>query len=210
MSDTQRKRIGIDFDNTIISYDAVFLSAAVARGLVARDFTGTKRAVRDAIRLLPDGENSWQRLQGHVYGQGIAGATMFEGLEAFLRRCRRDGHSVVIVSHKTEYGHFDPARVNLREAALGWMRDRGFFAEDGFAIRRADIYFEAKRAEKLKRIRALKLTFFIDDLREVLEDPDFPAGVERILFSRDTDEPLPYPAFARWSEIEGALLGVPE
>jgi len=210
MSGAQHKRIGIDFDNTIISYDAVFLSAAVARGLVARDFTGTKRAVRDAIRLLPDGENSWQRLQGHVYGQGIAGATMFDGLEGFLRRCRRDGHTVMIVSHKTEYGHFDPARVNLRDAALGWMCDRGFFVEDGFAISRADVYFEDTRAEKLKRIRTLELTYFIDDLREVLDDADFPPGVGRILFSRDADEPLPYPAFARWSEIEGALLGVPE
>ncbi len=26
-----------------------------------------------------------------------------------------------MVSHKTEYGHYDPDRVNLREAALGWM-----------------------------------------------------------------------------------------
>jgi len=210
MSQGQRKRVGIDFDNTIISYDAVFLSAAIERSLVAGDFTGSKRAVRDAIRLLPDGENDWQRLQGYVYGQGIAGAATFDGLEDFLRRCRRDGHGVTIVSHKTEYGHFDPARINLREAALGWMRDRGFFAEDGLGISQADIYFEGTRAEKLARIRTLELTHFIDDLREVLDDPDFPPGVERILFSRDGDEPLPYSAFASWSEIEGALLGRPE
>jgi hypothetical protein len=210
MTDAKRKRIGIDFDNTIISYDAVFLSAAIERGLAAGDFTGGKRAVRDAIRLLPDGETCWQRLQGYVYGQGIAGATMFDGLEDFLRRCRRGGHGVMIVSHKTEYGHFDPARVNLREAALGWMRDRGFFAEDGFAIRREDVHFEASRAEKLRRIRILGCTHFIDDLREVLDDPDFPPGVERFLFSCDLEQSLPYPAFTRWSQIADALLEGPE
>ncbi|HEX4504292.1 MAG TPA: hypothetical protein VH722_01070 [Alphaproteobacteria bacterium] len=207
MTEAPRKRIGIDFDNTIICYDAVFLSAAIARGLVPGDFTGGKRAVRDAIRLLSDGELTWQRLQGHVYGQGIAGATMFGGLDDFLQRCRRAGHSVVIVSHKTEYGHFDPARVNLREAALGWMRGRGFFADDGFAIRREDIHFEGSRAEKLERIAALGCTHFIDDLREVLDDPDFPSGVERILFAGDVQRSLPYPAFAQWSGLADALLG---
>lgn len=208
MSGARHKRIGIDFDNTIISYDAVFRSAAIERGLVAGDFAGAKRAVRDAIRLLPDGEVSWQRLQGYVYGQGIGGATMFDGLEDFLRRCRRQGHGVMIVSHKTEYGHFDPARVNLREAALGWMHGRGFFAEGGIA--RADVYFESSRAEKLARIGALKLTHFIDDLREVLDDPDFPPGVERILFAPDADVPLPYPAFPHWRGIADALLERPE
>jgi len=209
MTKNERMRIGIDFDNTIISYDAVFLSAAIARGLVGRGFAGAKRSVRDAIRLLPDGEHSWQRLQGYVYGQGIVEAVMFDGLDSFLRRCRRDGHTVVIVSHKTEYGHFDPARINLREAALGWMRDRGFFADDGFAVRRGDVYFESSRAGKLHRIGTLGCTHFIDDLREVLDDPEFPAGAAKILLSHDIDEPLPYPVFSNWREIEAALLAVP-
>ncbi len=210
MTKSERKRIGIDFDNTIISYDAVFLSAAIARGLVDPGFSGAKRSARDAIRLLPDGEHSWQRLQGYVYGQGITDAVMFDGLDSFLRQCRSDGHAVVIVSHKTEYGHFDPARINLREAALGWMRERGFFTDDGFALRREDIFFESTRAEKLQRINALKCTHFIDDLREVLDDPEFPADVERILLSDDTEEPLPYAAFSSWREIEAALLAAPD
>lgn len=205
MSGALHKRIGIDFDNTIICYDAVFVAAAIDRGLVPGDFTGTKRSVRDAIRLLPDGELNWQRLQGHVYGRGIAGATPFDGLEDFLQRCRRGGHSIAIVSHKTEYGHFDPARVNLREAALCWMEGRGFFG----AIRREDIHFEGTRAEKLARIGALELTHFIDDLREVLDDPDFPPGVERILFAGDADGPLPYAAFPHWRGIADALLDGP-
>jgi len=33
-------RIGIDFDNTLIDYDRVFLDAARERGLVPRDFAG--------------------------------------------------------------------------------------------------------------------------------------------------------------------------
>ena len=47
-------RVGIDFDNTIAGYDHVFVAAAQARGWVAADFYGTKRELRDTVRLLAD------------------------------------------------------------------------------------------------------------------------------------------------------------
>jgi hypothetical protein len=200
-------RIGIDFDNTIITYDAVFRSAAVAGGLVAPGFSGNKQAVRDAIRLLPEGELAWQRLQGQVYGKGIDGATMVAGVETFLRRCRAEGCTVAVVSHKTEYGHFDPDRVNLRQAALGWMTGQGLLDGDhGLAL--AGVYFESTRAEKLKRIAALSLTHFIDDLEEVLTDPDFPPNVERILFA-DGAQPASasYIRCATWRDVERQVFG---
>ena len=61
----------------------------------------------------------------------------------------------------------------------------------------ADVYFESTRAEKLKRIAALSLTHFIDDLEEVLTDPDFPPNVERILFAdrRSAGIAVIYPLF---------------
>src|SRR5262245_60110918 len=105
-------RVGIDFDNTIVTYDEVFRSTAIARGLIDATGAGEKRTIRDRIRLLPDGELCWQRLQGHVYGRGITQAKMFEGVDSFLRRCRRQKSPVVIVSHKTEFAHHDPTRVN--------------------------------------------------------------------------------------------------
>jgi hypothetical protein len=181
-------RIGLDFDNTLVTYDAVFLAAARQRGFVGAGFAGRKKAVRDRIRLLPDGELSWRRLQGYVYGRGIVDATMYDGVDAFLRLCRRENVPVVIVSHKTEYGHFDPDRVNLHEAARAWMAAYGFFCKSGFGIQPDDVYFEATRDEKLARIAELGCTHFVDDLQEVLTDPKFPSGVERILF---TEEDIP-------------------
>jgi hypothetical protein len=195
-------RIGIDFDNTIITYDDVFRGAAKQHRLIDRDFSGSKQAVRDAIRLLPDGELAWQRLQGQVYGKGIGGATMVAGVETFLRRCRAEGCAVVVVSHKTEHGHFDPERVNLRQAALDWMAGQGLLSSD-HGIGLADVFFESTRAEKLKRIAALSLTHFVDDLEEVLTDPDFPPDVERILFGDGAQPASPsYISCATWRDIE--------
>ena len=195
--------IGIDFDNTLVSYDEVFRMAARERGLIPDDFAGTKQEVRDHIRLLPDGEITWQHLQGYVYGRGIAGATMFEGVDGFLRRAQAEGLPVVVVSHKTEYGHYDPERVNLREAARAWMRDKGFFTVAGYDIPTENVFFEACRAEKLKRIASLGCTHFIDDLEEVLDDPGFPPDTTRILFSQSKPSGLaPYRVCASWDEIE--------
>jgi len=176
-------RIGLDFDNTIITYDAVFLAAARKWGLVDAGFAGRKQAIRDTIRLLPDGELSWQKLQGQVYGKGLAQAEMVEGVDAFLRRCRENNVPVVIVSHKTEFGHHDPDRVNLRDAARTWMSTHGFFQAAGYGIAPDAVYFENTRQDKIARISQVACTHFIDDLEEVLCDPTFPPGVERILFS---------------------------
>jgi hypothetical protein len=200
-------RIGIDFDNTIISYDAVFRAAAKRIGLLANESIinesiGCKRAVRDAVRLLPDGELTWQRLQGHVYGKGIAGATLMPGFNVFLRRCKIEGCAVSIVSHKTEFGHYDPDRVNLRKAALDWMAAQGLF-DSIHAIAPKDVYFESTRAEKLARIEALSLSLFVDDLDEVLTDPGFPAPVRRILFGEAEQRPnAPYLVCRTWHEVE--------
>ena len=202
-----RLRIGIDFDNTIISYDEVFRQMAKDRGLIGPDFTGHKQALRDTIRLLPDGEIAWQCLQGQVYGKGIASARIITGFESFLRRCRREGCSVSVVSHKTVYGHYDPDRVNLRTAALDWMVAEGLTSGE-HAIALSDIYFESTRAEKLSRIAKLSLTHFIDDLEEVLSDPDFPPGVTPVLFAADgTSSGVSCLVCTSWKQIEEQIFG---
>ena len=202
-------RIGIDFDNTLVAYDRVFLAEARQRKLLGAAFRGTKQAVRDAIRLLPDGELAWQRLQGYVYGRGIGDAVMFAGVDRFLRGCRRAGHAVFIVSHKTEYANHDPARVNLRGAALGWMEARGFFDPRKYAIPRDNVFFESTRADKLARIAALDCTHFVDDLIEVLGDPAFPPGVARVLFDAAAAPTADMTVCASWRDIAIALLPEP-
>jgi hypothetical protein len=176
-------RIGIDFDNTLVDYNHVFLAAAKQRGLIDTAFDGSKRVVRDSIRSLPDGELAWQRLQGYVYGAGIGGAAMFSGADFFLHSCRGKGVDVFVISHKTQFGHHDPMCVDLRRAALDWMAGRGFFCANGFGIPVERVFFESTRAAKLERIRAVGCTHFIDDLEEVFSDPGFPARVLPILFA---------------------------
>jgi hypothetical protein len=204
----RRKRIGIDFDNTIVGYDEIFVEVARREGLVPPGFQGRKQALRDAVRRTPDGEFAWQRLQGRVYGAEIASAVMFEGVDAFLRLCREADADVFIVSHKTEFGHHDPSRINLRQAAAEWMTARGFFRPDGFGIAAQRLFFEGSRQEKIDRIAALQCSHFIDDLEEVLCDPGFPRHVTRILFAQEVNGAAAEVVWCKtWREISEVVFG---
>lgn len=202
-----RLRIGIDFDNTIIAYDHVFCAVGKRCGLLEPEFFGGKQAVRDAIRGSPAGELGWQRLQGQVYGKGLADATLVVGFEDFLRHCAHEKCTVLVVSHKTEFGHFDPDQINLRTTALDWMAANGLFAGEN-ALSRSEVFFESTRAEKVRRIATLGLTHFIDDLEEVLTDAAFPPQTKRILLAEGTtDINAPYVRCPTWQAIEELVFG---
>ena len=199
-------RIGIDFDNTIACYDQGFLTVAVELGLVPKGFAGGKKAIRDHVRLGPGGDHDWQRLQARLYGPDIGHAHLMEGVGALLERLKASGIPVVIVSHKTRTSPLDP-HTDLRQAALGWMRDKGLF--DRYGIDPGNVYFEATRDEKIRRIAGLDCTHFIDDLEEVFLDPAFPSSVRPYLFAAGYDRlpQGPYTAFFTHGQIGDHLLG---
>lgn len=201
--------IGLDFDNTVAGYDHVFTAAAEREGLVEPGSTRNKIEVREALRKLDDGEREWMRLQGRVYGVYMEEAEIIDGVGDFLSTCRESGVSVCIVSHKTEFGHFDPDRVNLRKAARNWMKNNRFFDPEGFAIDERSVYFESTRQKKIERIRALDCTHFVDDLEEVFKEPSFPDTTKRYLFAPSTRPiPLgPFKPFTSWRDISNDILG---
>ena len=88
------------------------------------------------------------------------------------------------------------------------MKDEGFFAADGFGVAIENVFFESTRDEKLRRIAAAGCDIFIDDLEEVLADPNFPATVERILFSDHADAAVSasYTICEGWPSIEEILF----
>jgi hypothetical protein len=203
-----RRRIGIDLDNTLINYDAVFCAFAKERSLLDSAAATGKAAIREALRAMPEGDLLWQRLQGAVYGKGVRHAVLFDGAAGFLQRAREQGGEVFIVSHKTEFGHFDPDRVNLRDAALDWMKGQGFFRDDGFGIPKQNVLFTATRSDKIAAIAELDVDVFIDDLPEVLEDKGFPSAVTGILFTAGGVTASAYPrAFAHWRDIIRTVFG---
>jgi hypothetical protein len=200
--------IGIDFDNTIVNYDALLFRLAVERQFISPTARPGKKAIRDHIRTLPDGDVEWQRLQAVMYGPAIGDAVLIDGAADFIRRCRQRGLPVFIVSHKTAHSNLGGSRVNFREAATRWMRDHRFFRPDGLGLSEGDVFYEGTRPDKAARIAALGCTHFIDDLEETFLERAFPSGVNKILYN-----PHGEPVAARgvrvcadWDQIGASIL----
>lgn len=196
-------RIGIDLDNTLICYDQAFLRVGKEEGILPASFAGNKAAVKRALLAeRPDG-SLWETLQGLVYGRRIDAAMLFDGVTEFLERCRNNGGSVAIVSHKTERAHYDPL-TDLRVAALQWMEGQRFFDVTGLGLHRCNVFFEGTRDDKVRRIRDLGCDVFVDDLAEVLVHGEMPAGCRKILFGSDPQSE--FEQYASWHEVCDALF----
>ena len=185
---------GVDFDNTIVSYDGLFEKAVAKTHL---ECCG-KKAIRDALRSRPDGEQLWQEIQSEVYGRLIQEAQFMEGFEAFVNVCRAQDIHLQVISHKTRVAAQNPL-VDLRDAAKSWMRGQGFF--DSLGFRESDIFFCETREEKIQKMKEIGCTHFVDDLAEVLGHPRFPAEIVRILYSENPSPGHRFNFQGSWVEI---------
>ncbi|MDO8675123.1 MAG: hypothetical protein Q7K71_03265 [Candidatus Omnitrophota bacterium] len=181
--------LGVDFDNTLVNYDDVFLKTARQMGLIENGAVRHKKNIRDAVRQLPDGETKWQQVQAHVYGKAMDEAVLISGVGRFLKACRSAGLPVYIVSHKTRFAAQDTDRIDLRQAALDWMKQKGFFDFQGFGFSTDQVFFESTRQDKVGRIKQLNCTHFIDDLEETFLEKSFPEQTARILYSSQGEGP---------------------
>lgn len=174
--------IGIDFDNTIVSYDELFYREAMQLGLIDAQCSKNKISVREHI-WKTRGDVAWQKLQALVYGPKIGEAVLTPGVKEFLSMCKKHKVKVFIVSHKTEYASYDPTKTDLRLAALQWLDDHDFFGNKVFKLLHQDIFFESTRLEKISRIKNLGCTLYIDDLEEIFLDESFDQNIDKILFA---------------------------
>ncbi len=188
-------RIGIDFDNTLVGYDALFARLARERGWLRAGSAPSKAGVKRALVKADGHDLRWQRLQADAYGHRILEARAFPGALEFVARAKRDGHEVFVVSHKSERSHLDPS-VRLRDWARRWLKHGAPDLPPGRVL------FASTRAEKVRLIDRLALDVFIDDLPEVLSHPGFPKHTDKILF----DPALSWKGVARRVDIL-ALIG---
>lgn len=175
-------RIGIDFDNTIVSYDTLFHKVAVEQEVIPADLPQTKLAVRDYLRRQGQ-EDIWTEMQGYVYGVRMDEAKAYPGVFDFLRWASGRGIAVSIISHKTRYPFIGP-NYDLHEAARHWIKTHLIDGERHL-IAPNQVFFELTKEEKIRRIEAVGCDYYIDDLPEILLAETFPRGTACILFDPD-------------------------
>jgi len=200
-------KIGIDFDNTIINYGNTFKKYAMEHFGMPAGIKTEKQSIRTWFWSLPNGNTPWTELQGIVYGEKILEATLFDGLDHFLRRCKDEQIAVSIISHKSEFAALGP-KINLRDAAMKWLELNGFFDKSGYALSTTSVFFESTRYFKVMRIGTENCSVFIDDLQDVFEEPSFPATTRKILFSSDHSTINNVTVCPSWKQIEHLVFDI--
>lgn len=201
-------RIGIDFDNTIACYDGVFHAAAVERGLIPAEIPTDKQSVRDFLRA-QGRDADFTVLQGYIYGARMELVSLYPGFVETLRDLVAAGHTVYLISHKTNqpiagppYDMHDAARKFLELRELVGVAG-GFLAEH--------VFFESTKEEKVARALVLGCDVFIDDLPEILEMAGIRDNMRTILFdpegyfAKRNGEQAKFERYSSWPEIGAAL-----
>lgn len=196
-------RLGLDFDNTLISYDQLFRKVALEKGLVPEQTPPQKNAVRDYLRQ-QGREDDWTSLQGEVYGLRILEAEPYSGMRAALDALAARSVPMCIVSHKTRQP-YRGAPCDLHAAARRWLLQEGFHDASGLGWPEEHVHFEPTKEAKVARIVELGCTHYVDDLPEILAM--LPEGIEKILFTA-SGEAASAPTWKRmtsWSELPALL-----
>jgi hypothetical protein len=198
-------RIGLDFDNTLVCYDWLFLKLGNERGLLPAGMAADKTAIRNYLRSCGR-EPDWTAMQGEAYGLRISEAELFPGALGFVRSAADAGHDVFVVSHKTREPFAGPA-CDLHAAAKGFLQLSGLVGDRGLS--EDAVFLEPTKEEKAARIAQLELNVFVDDLPEFLGHEEFPVGVSQILFSPSGGTPAgAWRVAANWVDV-AAILGMP-
>lgn len=195
-------RLGIDFDNTLVSYEGLFHRVGQALGILPDDIPLHKTEIRSWL-VSQGREHDFTRLQGAVYGPWLQYARAYPGARACLEYLRDMGVDLFLVSHKTRYA-LAGEPFDLHTAARSWLTANSFtpqiFAED-------HVFLETSRESKLQRIAKLHCSHFVDDLPAVLTVPAFPETTQRLLFSPQQTSEESCLSFADWSDLQRYLSG---
>lgn len=170
-------KIGIDFDNTIVNYNAAFYTLACEKKLIPHSFVQNKLQIRNFLKNSGK-ENSWTEMQGIIYGLRMNLAVAFPGVIEFISDMRNRGHEITIISHKTRHP-FVGEQYDLHQAAYRWI-------SENLILPKKNIFFELTRKEKINRVKLCQCDVFIDDLPEIFEECSFPMNTQKILFDPET------------------------
>jgi len=171
-------KFGFDLDNTLIDY-----KKSVEQYCQDHQISIANPNIKKLKAMLKDTDSSssrWQSAQKWLYGEGLHYASLREGSEELFEFLVSKNFAMYIVSHKSSVNLQKYDDRSLQGFSLQWIQKSKLAKHFGLE---KNIYFEETRDLKIKRINQLNLTYFVDDLEEVLLHPIFDSKVKKILLS---------------------------
>ena len=191
-------KIGIDLDNTIISYDKVFFKLALKKKLIPKGFSSKREKIRNFIKN-NKGISNWQKLQSDAYSNYLKKAKLQRGFTKFLKLINKKKINYCIISHKTKYPYYGE-KINLHKLSREWINNN-IFKKNLCRKNFKGFFFETTENKKIQRIKIEKCDFFIDDLPSILIK--LPDKIKKILIDPGNvnQSNYKYLKVQKWKEI---------
>lgn len=168
---------GIDFDNTIVNYNLVFKKVFKLEKNIKKKNLNTKEKIKNYL-IKNNDYNCWRNIQSLVYSKYLFEASLNYEILKLLKYLDKKKIKFYIISHKTIYP-YEGDKVNLHKLSHVWLRLNIFNPKNKFK-KKYKAYFETTKQKKIKRIKSLEITHFIDDLDEILKK--LPNSINSIKF----------------------------
>lgn len=139
--------------------------------------------MRTLLQQVDDSGFRWQVAQGWLYTDGLSYAKPAHGVLDLCEYLRTKDFELFIVSHKTTHTPIFCGHKELRGVATDWISNRDLYQ---YFAGTQNIYFETSRDLKIKRIKSLGLHYFVDDLVQIFQDPNYPRNIVSFLLSTTT------------------------
>jgi hypothetical protein len=180
------KKIGLDLDNTIISYDKLIFQIAKKKYLFSNKFKNKNKDFFKKEIIKKKNEKEWTSFQSLIYGKYINRAKITKNFYDSIFHIKNlyDFH---IVSHKTKWSK-EGKKINLIRSAKEFLRRNHISFCKNSLIKKENIYFEDTIKKKIKRINKLGLNFYIDDLKKILTK--LPKKIHKIYFNKEIDKKI--------------------
>ena len=201
--------VGLDLDNTIVSYDVAINELSRQHLDLPADLPRTKLDIRDYLRSQCR-EEEWTVFQGQLYGPGMCFAQLFPGVLSSLHYLVEKGFQLVIISHRSRQPYAGPS-YDLHSFARSWVKENllstGLFTTySSFS----PVNFLETREAKIQLISDISCDYFLDDLPEVLCDTLFPSNCVPILFDPNNKHNFPdderIATITSWSELSNFIF----
>ena len=169
---TEPLRFGFDLDNTLIDY-----SNSVKKYCFINSLEECKDIdkLRELLRANDNSGNQWQLAQGWLYTEGLFYAKPAKGAIELCEYLINNNFEIQIVSHKTTHTPVFCGQKPLRSVASKWLTG-GDLAP--YFLDHRKINYEPTIALKVEKIKALNLSYFVDDLLKVFQQPEYPKNVK--------------------------------
>jgi hypothetical protein len=191
------RNFGFDLDNTLIDYSNAAKIYSRSNNLVKCDDI---ESLRSLLRTNDPTGYSWQKAQSWIYTEGLSFAYPSPGAKELCEYLDSKKFRLQIVSHKTSNTPELFGEKPLRNLATQWLMESELSI---YFANKESIHYEATRLGKVKKIRSLNLSYFVDYLIEVFTEYEYPKDINSYLLGS-------YDVYIPWVKKISSLLDIRE